>query len=37
LGREFSKEEISDIVAFLKTLTGKLNSSIAAYPEKFPD
>ena len=37
LGREFSKEEISDIVAFLKTLTGKLNPSIAAYPEKFPD
>ena len=37
LGREFSKEEISDIVVFLKTLTGKLNPSIAAYPEKFPD
>ena len=37
LGREFSNEEISDIVAFLKTLTGKLNPSIAAYPEKFPD
>ena len=37
LGREFSKAEISDIVAFLKTLTGKLNPSIAAYPEKFPD
>ena len=37
LGREFSKEEISDIVAFLKTLTGKLNPSIAAYPEKFPN
>ena len=37
LGREFSKEEISDIVAFLKTLTGKLNPSIAAYPEKFPE
>jgi cytochrome c peroxidase len=37
LGREFSKEEISDIVAFLKTLTGKLNPSVAAYPEKFPD
>lgn len=37
LGREFSKDEISDIVAFLKTLTGKLNPSIAAYPEKFPD
>ena len=37
LGREFSKEEISDIVAFLKTLTGKLNPNIAAYPEKFPD
>ena len=37
LGREFSKEEISDIVACLKTLTGMLNPSIAAYPEKFPD
>jgi cytochrome c peroxidase len=36
LGREFSKEEISDIVAFLKTLTGKLKPSVAAAPKKFP-
>ena len=36
LGREFSNEEISDIVAFLKTLTGTLKPSVAAAPKKFP-
>ena len=37
LGREMSKEDIADIVAFLKTLTGKLKPSIASAPKKFPD
>jgi len=36
LGREFTKEEISDIIAFLKTLTGTLKPSVAAAPKKFP-
>ena len=36
LGREFSNEEIADIVAFLKTLTGTLKPSVAAAPKKFP-
>ena len=37
LGREMSKEDIADIVAFLKTLTGKLKPSIASAPKKFPN
>ena len=36
LGRELSDNDISDIIAFLKTLTGKLKPSVAAAPKKFP-
>ena len=36
LGRTLSDNDISDIVAFLKTLTGKLDPAAAAAPEKFP-
>jgi cytochrome c peroxidase len=36
LGRELSNEDVSDIVAFLNSLTGKLNSAIAAPPKNFP-
>ena len=37
LGKDLTKEEISDIVAFLESLTGKLPKSIAAAPKSFPD
>lgn len=36
LGKDLTKEEISDIVAFLESLTGKLPKSIAAAPKSFP-
>ena len=36
LGRTLSDNDISDIVAFLKTLTGKLDPAAAAAPKKFP-
>jgi len=36
LGRELPEKDISDIVAFLKTLTGKLAPGVAAAPKKFP-
>ena len=36
LGRTLSDNDISDIVAFLKTLTGKLDPGVAAAPKKFP-
>lgn len=36
LGQELTKKQVADIVAFLKTLTGKLKPSIAAPPKKFP-
>lgn len=36
LGRELSNEDVSDIVAFMKSLTGKLDPAIAAPPKIFP-
>ena len=36
LGKELSKEDHADIVAFLKSLTGKLPKAIAAPPKAFP-
>jgi cytochrome c peroxidase len=36
LGSTLSDNDISDIVAFLKTLTGKLDPAVAAAPKKFP-
>jgi len=36
LGRTLSDNDISDIVAFLKTLTGKLDPVAAEAPKKFP-
>ena len=36
LGSTLSDNDISDIVAFLKTLTGKLDPAAAAAPKKFP-
>ena len=36
LGRELSNEDVSDIVAFMNSLTGKLNPAIAAPPKTFP-
>ena len=36
LGKELSKEDHADIVAFLKSLTGKLPKAIAAPPNAFP-
>ena len=36
LGIELSKEDHADIVAFLKSLTGKLPKAIAAPPKAFP-
>lgn len=36
LGRKLPEKDIEDIVSFLKTLTGKLDSKIAASPKKFP-
>ena len=36
LGRELSNEDVSDIVVFMKSLTGKLDPAIAAPPKTFP-
>ena len=36
LGRELTKKQVSDIVSFLKTLTGKLKPSVSDPPKKFP-
>jgi len=36
LGKELSKEDHADIVAFLESLTGRLPKSIAAPPKTFP-
>ena len=36
LGRTLSDNDISDIVAFLKTLTGKLDPAAAAAPKNSP-
>ncbi len=36
LGKDLSKEDRADIVAFLRSLTGKLPKAIAAPPKAFP-
>lgn len=36
LGLEIPKEDIADIKAFLGSLTGKLEESVAAAPSSFP-
>ena len=36
LGKELSKEDQADIVAFLRSLTGRLPKAIAAPPKEFP-
>ncbi|HCU87103.1 MAG TPA: cytochrome-c peroxidase [Verrucomicrobiales bacterium] len=36
LGKELSKEDHADIVAFLRSLTGKLPKAVAAPPKSFP-
>ena len=36
LGLEISGDDIADIEAFLKSLTGELDASVAAGPESFP-
>ena len=36
LGRELTKMQVYDIVAFLKTLTGKLKPSVSDPQKKFP-
>ena len=36
LGKDLSKEDRADIVAFLKSLTGRLPKAIAAPPKAFP-
>ena len=36
LGRDLSKEDISDIIAFFKALTAELDSAISSPPKSFP-
>ena len=36
LGKDLSKEDRADIVAFLRSLTGKLPKAVAAPPKAFP-
>lgn len=36
IGKELTKKEINDMVAFFKTLSGELPKAVAAAPKKFP-